>query len=72
MVKPVHSVEMFVNDKAVAQLTRLLCSQDDDFRENNLAKEGDVVTDAEDPGIRVTNGHIDVDTGGMKKPGGSP
>ena len=32
-------------------------------RESNPAKESDVVTQLQDKGVRVTNGHIDVDTG---------
>src|SRR4030095_3244846 len=34
-----------------------------DGEEDDLSKKGDVVADSKKPGVRVTNGHIDIDAG---------
>ncbi len=52
---------MLGNDNSVAQSSKLTCSEAGRY-ENNPAKEGDVITDPANPGVDVTNGHIDVYT----------
>lgn len=58
-----HSVEMLGNDNSVAQPIGLPCSEEGRRHENNLAEQRDVVAKPIEPGVRVLNGQIDVDTG---------